>query len=794
MNKHYTALELDKILAMLAAETTCAEASALALSLTPVTDEREANRLLAQTEDAFQLLARFGAPSFSGLKNVRHPVKRAAAGGLLNTRELLEIAGTLRCIRSLSEWRSHSAGTASGLDFFFEGLLPNKYLETRIHDVILSEEEISDKASDALFQIRRKIKSASVRVREQLDKMIRSPHYKTALQEPIVTQRNGRFVVPVKNECRGEVPGLVHDSSSSGATVFVEPIAVVEANNEIRILQNKEREEIERILYELSAEAGGFADSISSSFDHAVNLNLIFAKAHLAYKMKASKPELNSEGIIDLKNARHPLLDQKKVVPTHIILGGAFDTLVITGPNTGGKTVTIKTIGLFTLMVMCGLLIPVSDQSRISVFEKVLVDLGDEQSIEQNLSTFSAHMTNIISIMKTADGRSLVLIDELGAGTDPIEGAALATAILDDLRRKGAKIGATTHYAELKAYALQTDGVVNGCCEFDVKSLRPTYRLLIGVPGRSNAFAISQRLGMDPEVVNRAGRLVSEDDRSFEQVVAQLEESRQSLEGERGEARRLMAEARGVSNQAKEEKAALEKQKERELEQARGEAKRIIDTARRQSEELTRELDRIRKETASMTSADMARRAKSDIKAKLNRFDELIHPVTEEEIEDEDYVLPRPLQIGDIVFVKSLGSEGEVMALPDKNGNVEIASGAIKTRVPSNLLRLTNKKREKSKTKAVRTSGYTASRANVSVAQSCDLRGKTVEEALLDLDLYIDHALMSGLGEVTVIHGKGTGALRKAVQEHLRHHKSIKTYRLGVFGEGENGVTIVTLK
>lgn len=794
MDKHYIALELDKILAMLAAEATCKEAAEMALALQPEYEEKEVLRLLNQTEDAFQLLARFGAPSFNGLKNVTNPVKRAAAGGLLNTRELLDIAATLRCIRSLSEWHNHFADTKNNLTFLFEGLLPNKYLETKIHNVILAEDEISDKASDALFEIRRKIKAASLRVREQLDKMIRSPHYKTALQEPIVTQRNGRFVVPVKNECRGEVPGLVHDSSSSGATVFVEPIAVVEANNDIRVLQNREREEIERILYELSVEAGSFADSIISSFHSGVQLNLIFAKAHLAYKMKATKPELNCQGRIHLKNARHPLLNQAKVVPTHILLGDGIDTLVITGPNTGGKTVTIKTIGLFTLMAMCGLLLPVSDQSTVSLFHQVLVDVGDEQSIEQNLSTFSAHMTNIISIMKTADSRSLVLIDELGAGTDPIEGAALATAILEDLRSKGAKIAATTHYAELKAYALQTEGVVNACCEFDVKTLRPTYRLLIGVPGRSNAFAISERLGMDPAVVHRAGRLVREEDKSFEQVVARLEETRQSLEGERYEAQRMMAEAKVVSAKAQAEKDEIQRQKERELERAKGEAKRMIDAARRQSEELTRELDRIRKEVSSMASADMARRAKSEIKAKLNRFDDLIHPVTEEEVEDDNYVLPRPLRTGDIVLVKTLGSEGEVMSLPDKNGNVEISTGSIKTRVSVDQLRLTNKKREKQKQRTPFTASHTTSRTNVNVAQSCDLRGKTVEEALLDLDLFIDHAVMSGLGEVMVIHGKGTGALRKAVQEHLRHHKSIKTYRLGVYGEGENGVTVVTLK
>lgn len=790
MNKHYLALELDKILVKLGEQTTCEQAKELALSLTPSTDVGEVNMMLEQTEDAFMLLARFGAPSFSGLKDCSNALRRAEAGGLLNTRELLNIASTLRCIRSLYEWRSHCSGLKSNLTMFFDSLTPNKYLENKITNAIISEDEISDNASEELADIRKQMKAAAFKVREQLDKMIRSQHYQKALQEPIVTMRNGRFVVPVKSECRAEIPGLVHDSSSSGATVFVEPIAVVEANNRIRVLESKEREEIERILYELSVEAGEFADSIVSSFESAVRLNLIFAKAHLAYKMKASRPQLNTQGVIELHKARHPLLDPLKVVATDISLGKDFDTLVITGPNTGGKTVSIKTIGLLTLMTMCGLMIPVSDESKISVFSKVLVDVGDEQSIEQNLSTFSSHMTNIISIMESADEQSLVLIDELGAGTDPVEGAALAMSILENIRSKGAKIASTTHYAELKEYALKTKGVVNGSCEFDVKTLRPTYRLLIGVPGRSNAFAISERLGMDKYVVDRARELVSDESRSFEDVVEKLEESRQNLENEREQAHELYVKAQQIREKAEKEMQETEALKEREIENARTQARRIIETARRQSTELIEELDRIRKEQRK--TAEFAGKAKSSIKAKLNRFDDLVNPITQEEIDDENYVLPRALKIGDIVFVKTLGSEGEVVSLPDKNGNVEIASGIIKTRVKIDALRLTNKKKDKPK--ATRTLRSETSRATAKVSSSCDLRGKTVEEGLMDLDMFIDHAVMNGLGEITIIHGKGTGALRKAVQDHLRHHKSIKTFRLGVFGEGENGVTIATLK
>ena len=449
MDKNFKTLELDLILEKLANECSCDDAKELALALKPSTDMSEAELLLTQTEDAFSLLARFGGPSFSGLKNVNNPLHRANAGGSLNPKELLDIAYCLRSMRTLDEWHNHCSGVRTSLDFFFEGITVNKYLENKIFTCIINEEEISDKASETLNDIRRKIRSKENSIREKLDSMIHSSHYQQYLQEAIVTQRNGRFVVPVKAENRGNVPGLVHDTSSTGATVFVEPASVVDANNDIKVLQGKERDEIMRILFELSAEAGEFAQSIKHSFDSAVMLNLIFAKAHLAYKMKATKPLLNNEGIIHIKKARHPLIDAKKVVPTDIRLGDEYDTLVITGPNTGGKTISLKTLGLLTAMSMCGLLIPASDRSRISVFDKILVDIGDEQSIAQSLSTFSSHMVNIIDIMSKADSKSLVLIDELGAGTDPVEGAALAVSVIEHIRSKGAVIAATTHYAEL---------------------------------------------------------------------------------------------------------------------------------------------------------------------------------------------------------------------------------------------------------------------------------------------------------------------------------------------------------
>ena len=453
MQRHYRALELDKILKLLAAETACEDAAELAVRLTPSVSLSEVQRLLTDTDEAHSLMARFGAPSFGGLKNVTNSLRRAEAGGTLNMAELLRIAGVLRTLRGIVEWRAKSAGVKSCLDWRFDSLMPNKYLEDRIYGAILSEEEMSDNASVQLAAIRRKIRSASSRVREQLDKMIRSPLYQKYLQDPIVTMRGGRFVVPVKAECRGEIAGLVHDTSSSGATVFVEPMGVVEANNEVRVLQSQEQAEIERILTELSAETGNFSSGTISGYQAAVELNLIFAKANLGYKMKASLPAVNDKGQILLKKARHPLISQDRVVPTDIELGVSFDTLVITGPNTGGKTVSLKTVGLLTLMAMCGLLLPVAENSQISVFHQVLADIGDEQSIEQSLSTFSAHMTNIIQIVSQADENSLILLDELGAGTDPVEGAALAIAILEALRAKGARVAATTHYAELKAYA-----------------------------------------------------------------------------------------------------------------------------------------------------------------------------------------------------------------------------------------------------------------------------------------------------------------------------------------------------
>lgn len=790
MNKNFKTLELDIILEKLANECTCDDAKDMALGLMPCTDLNEVELLLSQTEDAFSLLARFGGPSFSGLKNVNNPLHRAAAGGSLNPKELLDIGYCLRSMRALDEWHGHCSGVRTKLDFFFEGITTNKYLETKIFTSIISEEEIADKASELLADIRRKIRSKESSIREKLDSMIHSAHYQPYLQEAIVTQRGGRFVVPVKAEHRGNVPGLVHDTSSTGATVFIEPASVVDANNDIKVLQGKERDEIMRILYELSAEAGEFAESIKHSYNCAVMLNLIFAKAHLAYKMKATKPLLNNEGIVNLKKARHPLIDKNKVVPTDIRLGEEYDTLVITGPNTGGKTVTLKTLGLLSAMAMCGLLLPVADRSRLAVFDKILVDIGDEQSIAQSLSTFSAHMVNIIEIMSKADHHSLVLIDELGAGTDPIEGAALAVSIIEKLRSQGATIAATTHYAELKAYALETAGVTNGCCEFDVDTLRPTYRLLIGVPGRSNAFAITTHLGMDKTVIDSAKAIVGSDNRDFEAVLEQLEQSRQALEDERKIAEEMTARAKKIEERAKSEKDKIETLKQRELDKAKREAEKLIDAAKRKSSEFLLELEKLKREQNSSNATEIARKTRRAVKNQMGEMDELVNPMELADNWDDDYKLPRKPVAGDRVVIRGIG-EGEIVEI--KENNILVKSGLLKTRVKLSDIMLLDK--PKKQQKAAQHNVYrTSSRADADVKTELDLRGNMVDEALGELGLFIDKCVLNSIEEIRIIHGKGTGALRAAVTDYLKTHPNISEYRLGKYGEGENGVTIAKIK
>ena len=796
MDRHYISLELDKILQRLSTFAGSFDAKEEILALEPQTDLSDVQRLQQQTVDAHMLMARFGGPSFGGLKNVNNALSRANAGSVLSMRELLDVAGVLRTIRAISEWRDSNAGVACSIDVFFDALTPNKYLEDKIYQCIISEDEMSDNASPALHDIRRKIRAASSRVREQLDKLIRSPHYQKFLREAIITQRNGRYVVPVKIEHRGEVKGLVHDTSSSGATVFVEPSAVVEANNDIKVLQSKERDEMERILAELSDEAGSFYEGIKQSYLCAVELDVIFAKAKYAYDLRATAPVLNAYGKINLRQARHPLIDPKKVVATDIRLGDEFDTLIITGPNTGGKTVSIKTLGLLTLMAMCGLMLPVGDRSEISVFTHVLADIGDEQSIEQSLSTFSSHMTNIISILKIADSESLVLIDELGAGTDPVEGAALAMAILEQLHQQGAKIAATTHYAELKTYALETPHIENGSCEFDVQSLKPTYRLLIGVPGRSNAFAISERLGMAHPIIERAQQLVSGENRSFEHVLETLEESRAEYETKTKEAEALKKQANEARETAQQYKDSIEQLRQTELEKAQAQATRIVEQAKRSAYALMNELEELKKQSdKSVDKAELLRRAKQQFRRSMGEFDDITNPVVSQVNPDEPYVLPRELRIGDEVLVVDMGKTATVTALADKKGEIEVTAGIIKLRTPLENLRLQDKKQPAKKTsRAVPKSGGSDFHVAGGQRNECDLRGMNVEEGILELERHMDRCMRQGLSELTVIHGKGTGVLRKGIQDYLRKNKFVKSFRLGTFGEGESGVTIVTFK
>lgn len=791
MNKYHISLELPKILLTLSEMTSCEEARLAALSLQPSGDFFEVQKRLSETEAAHILIAKFGAPSFGGLINVNNQLSRASSGGTLSMRELLDISCDLRVIRGITEWRSKSAGMDTAIDDLFNSLYTNKYLEDKINNAVLSDTEMSDNASPALKDIRRHKRLEESKIRDKLDGMIRSPKYKSSLQDAIITQRNGRFVVPVKAEHRSEVSGMVHDTSGSGATVFIEPAAVIEANNRIKVLESRERDEIERILSELSEEAGSFADTIKISCESAAELNLIFSKAQLAYKMKATMPIINSRGVIELKKARHPLLDPKKAVPIDVSLGDKYDSLVITGPNTGGKTVSIKTIGLLTLMAECGLFIPANENSSIAVFKNVFADIGEEQSIEQSLSTFSAHMTTIVNISNNVDESSLVLIDELGAGTDPVEGAALAVAVLEDLRRKGAKIAATTHYSELKEYALRTNRVENASCEFSVDTLKPTYKLITGIPGRSNAFAISQKLGLSKEVIDEAAKLISEENTRFEDVVDTLQKTRLEMEKEKEKTAEMQNEIDEIKKKAENELSLAKQKGETQILMAQNEAKRILENAKRAAASLMMELDRLKREQSNEKNAsEMARKAKAALKQHLNTIDDMTYEKNDFDGDDDDYVLPRPLKTGDNVFVKTLGTEAEVVSL-DKNGNAEVKAGVMKMKVKASELHLLAPKKKPKKQSLYRS---VKEKSLPSGKSSVDLRGESVEEAIADLDMFIDGVLRSGLNELTIIHGKGTGTLRRAIQQHLKDHPNIKSYRTGVYGEGEEGVTIAELK
>lgn len=796
--RYFHTLELDKVLAKLADQANCDDSKRMALSLTPSDDFSTVQLLMKKTSDAYMLSARYTSPSLHKLKNCEMALRKAEKGSNLSLRELMDVSSVLHNIRSVKDWRKRCEGESTSLDPLFEVLTPNRELENTIDNAVLSEEELADSASAELASLRRKINQAKLRVRERLDQLIKSPTQSKYLQEALVTQRDGRFVVPVKSEYRSEIKGLVHDTSSSGATLFIEPMAVVEANNEIRMLQAKEKQEVDRIIMELSVKVGEFAESIIYSYRSLVEIDLYFAKASLAYKMKATVPNILQTGEIDLKRARHPLIDPEKVVPIDVNLGKDFNTLVITGPNTGGKTVTLKTMGLLTLMAMCGLMLPVAENSSISVYKKVLVDIGDEQSIEQSLSTFSAHMTNIVSIIEEADSDSLVLIDELGSGTDPVEGAALAISIMERLAMYGAKVGATTHYAEIKEYALQTPGVCNASCEFDVETLKPTYRLLIGIPGKSNAFAISQRLGLPEEIIEAAKRNISAEKTRFEDVLSQLDQTRQELEKEKEEVDRLRAEQLESKRNLEQFKQKTYKQMDRELQNAQEKANRIVSSVKAESEKLLQELDDIRRQKESEEFSKLVQGAKSSYRSNINRLEDTANPVIGRV--KEEYTPPRPFKKGDLVLITQLNEEGVLLSDPDNAGNVQVQAGIIKTKVPVSDLRLVDKKRRRQLNRMEKKSnggGVTRTltdKSQRSASSEIDLRGQTIEEGIMMVDQYIDSCLLMGIKTITIIHGKGTGALRNAIQQHLKNHKAVRSFRLGVYGEGENGVTIAELK
>ena len=785
--KSIRVLELPRLLTMLERHAVSAEAKARVQRLAPADDYGEVSRLLDETDAARKMILLRGSPTFAGVKPVAEPLGRAERGGALNTRELLDIAGVLANARRVRDYyREDDEGTA--IDRMFLALHPNRFLEEKITSAILDENEIADTASAELAEIRRHKRAAAAKGRQILQRIISSPSYRSVLQDALITQRGGRFVVPVKAECRGELPGLVHDTSSSGATLFIEPMGVVQANNELKELEAKEEKEIDRILYALSSEAAGFSRDILWDYDLLVRLDLIFARGELSCEMNAMRPALRKDGSVYLRHARHPLLDPAKAVPIDIELGRSFDTLVITGPNTGGKTVSLKTLGLLCLMAQCGLHIPSDDRSEVSIFTAVLADIGDEQSIEQSLSTFSAHMKNIVSILDECDDRSLLLFDELGAGTDPTEGAALAIAIIENARRKGAVIAATTHYAELKVYATNEPGVQNASCEFDVETLRPTYHLLVGIPGKSNAFAISRRLGLSDDVIEDAKARVNTESASFEATIEKLEQTRLMLEKDRNEAAVKLRQAEESAKKAAFLRAELEVRLEKADQKSRREAERIIADARAEAEAVFAELDEMKKHANEDEDARRVNEARSELRRRLNRHEESLRPAPESVTEEKS---ARPVRPGDTVKIKSMGVKADVISVsPDRV--LTLRAGVMNvTAKEDEVLLIEGGAAEKRQSVSA---AAASTLRTASVASEIDLRGMEAVEGVLAAERYIDSAVMSRLKTVTIIHGKGTGVLRAAIQQMLKKNKAVKSFRLGRYGEGETGVTVVELK
>ncbi len=777
-------LELDQVLALLAGWAGSQGGKEACLRLRPSSDLEEVQLMLDQTTAASDLCTRKGNPIFGDVNDMSASLERADRGGSLQPIELLRIASILRCARSVKGYVAEDE-KATVLDVMFKALTPNKYLEDKIFGAILSEEEIADNASPTLSDIRRHMRIQSGKIRDSLQKIISSPAYSKYLREPIITIRQGRYVVPVKSECKNDVPGLVHDVSATGSTYFVEPMSAVNANNALRELELKEKKEIERILAELSGEAAAYRESIELNYQMLVQLDVIFAKAKLGYRMRAWAPIMNDQGRVELRNARHPLIDAKTVVPASLRLGTDFDSMIITGPNTGGKTVTLKTIGLLTLMAECGLHIPAGDGSVLSTFDAILADIGDEQSIAQSLSTFSSHMRTIVDVVAQCDDRTLVLFDELGAGTDPAEGAALATAIIEFCRKMNSRVVATTHYAELKLYAMRTKGVINASCEFDVETLRPTYKLLIGIPGKSNAFAISRKLGLSEDILKEADDLVDKSDKDFEDVLSQLEQQRQHMESARHEAERLRQETAKIKQQSEEYSRQLQKEKDKAMEAARKEAQYIIEEARAAANIASEELKALRKQLQDSADATGINQRQAELRRNLNEVEDKLRSTQPKK---ERPAPSRGILVGDTVELLKLGTKASVIAI-NKDGTYQIQAGILKMSAKANEIYLLENE-NLYKEKGVRPKHSGREMKMTATPTEVDLRGMDAVEAICVLERYLDEAMRGNVSQVRIIHGKGTGVLRNAVQQSLKKNKYVKKFRLGQYGEGEDGVTI----
>lgn len=781
-SKAVKTLEFDKILKILASYCQIEAAHSRIFEISPSVSAEEIKKKQKETSEAKLLLLTKSSPSLSGTRDITSHIARAEKGSCLNMKELLEIGSLLKVCNSLKVYLN-TISKESTLFSYLSHIHDNKFLEERITRCIVSEDIMADNASDTLYEIRRKIKNASSKVKDVLNKYISGDS--KYLQENIVTTRNGRYVIPVKAEYKNEIKGLIHDASASGATVFIEPMGVVEANNELRTLEAQEKVEIERILYELTTECTRFSSDLLQSFDAIISLSIIFAKAEFSLAYDCCEPIINNDKYLRLNEARHPLLDKNKVVPTNIYLGKSFTTLVITGPNTGGKTVTLKTIGLLSIMAQSGLHIPAKDGTTVPVFDGILADIGDEQSIEQSLSTFSAHMVNIVDILTRYSANSLVLFDELGAGTDPIEGAALAQTILETITDRGALCAATTHYAELKAYALDAKNVTNASCEFDIKTLKPTYRLMIGMPGRSNAFAIARKLGLSEGIINKASSKINKETRSFEGLIGKLEADRIEMETQKEHAKKLKEKAQAMFDVSEKQRLEFNKRIEEEGERAEAKANELLERARESADLVFAQLQEIQRKKDAENFKELLAKSQDEVRKALG-IAELNNKIGEK-IEAE-YKPPRDFIKGDNVVIASLGKEGIIDKIDGQKVTVLIGSARFNTKLKE--LRLITDKKDGGKKK----SGSRTPRKMMEAKSEVDVRGFIGDDAIFVVDKFLDDAVLSGLINVRIIHGKGTGALRKALWDYFKRDKRIAEFRMGTFGEGDSGVTVVTLK